>query len=136
MTEPLVEHLIVLRADFQAQAAAVGDLCGGFEEHEAATGTGGEHTPPAAVLDEGGVIGQRIETEHRELETVLPGGLAVARAAVAAELGEDRYHIVLKVYGRVHLEALHLDRDGGLEVSDSDEQGGSPVGHEWIPPLV
>src|SRR5438309_592652 len=75
-------------------AAAVGDRAGGLEQQQAVVGGGEEQAPAAALLDQGVVIEGGVEAEQRQFEAVLAQGLAVAAAGVAAELGEDRHHLV------------------------------------------
>src|SRR5207245_7057225 len=53
---------------------------------------------PAAVLTHQGLeVERRLEAQEAEPEAVLPAGLAVAAAGVAAQLGKDRNHLVRKV---------------------------------------
>ncbi len=44
-----------------------------------------------------GVIGNRVETEDRELESILSLCFSVAPGSVATKLGEDRNDVVFKV---------------------------------------
>ena len=61
------------------------------------SGAAGTDASAAIFLDEGLVIEFRHEAEQRQGEAVLAARLAVAAAAVAAELGEDRHDLVGEV---------------------------------------
>src|SRR5262249_13116001 len=89
--DPAANQLVLVGVRVHSLAAGVGDLAGGLLQEQAAFGRGREDAS-AAVL-----FGQRLEiefgneAEQRQREAVLSAGLAVAAAAVAAELGEDRH---------------------------------------------
>src|SRR5262249_41588408 len=57
---------------------------------QARFGGGRQHAPAAALLDEAGEVRLRVEAEYRELEAVLPLGLAVAAGGVTREAAEKR----------------------------------------------
>src|SRR5262249_5694268 len=80
----------------------------------------------AAFLDQRGEVDVRLEAEQREFEAVLPGGLAVAAAGVAAELGEDGHDLVAEVDGQIDVAAGGLDGElDGLVAVPGDDGGGA-----------
>src|SRR5438874_422655 len=66
-------------------------------------------TAASPLVRQGGVIGGRVEAEHRELEAVLPFRLAVTARRVAAEAAQKRQDVVLEVEAARLLRPLHLD---------------------------
>ena len=79
-------------------AAAVRHACrSALSSSRLLVGRGREEPPAAAFLHQVLVVLVRLEAEQRQLEAVLAAGLAVAAAAVAAELGEDRHDLVGKI---------------------------------------
>ncbi|MBI3331425.1 MATE family efflux transporter, partial [Candidatus Peregrinibacteria bacterium] len=77
-----------------------------LEQEEAIIRSGGEEPPAAGFLDDGHVVEVGLEPQQRQTEAVLAAGLAVAAAAVAADLGEDRHHLVGEVDRQVLLTAI------------------------------
>ena len=73
-----------------------GTCGGGLLEQEAPLGRGGEDPTAPGLAGDGGVVGVGVEAQERELEAVLPAGLAVAGPGVAAGPGEDRLDVALE----------------------------------------
>ncbi len=63
--DPLAHRFIVGGPGRDAHAAAVGDAARHLAQDEAVFGRGREDAAAARLLDEGGVVGRGIETEHR-----------------------------------------------------------------------
>ena len=76
-----------------------------FRSSRLFSGAGGKDAPAAIFLDERLVIEFRHEAQERQGEAVLAARLAVAAAAVAAELGEDRHDVV----GEVDRQVCSID---------------------------
>src|SRR5262249_28028450 len=120
---------------------AVGDAAGPLEEQQATFGRRRHQAPAARLPDQRVVIDVRLVAEQGELEPILPARLAVAAAAVAAELGEDRDDLVAEVDGQVDVTALGGDGDvdtlvakagrnlGGAVADGEDPAGAGDAGH-------
>ena len=95
-----------------------------FLQEQALVG-GGERQPPGPrFLDQMLVILRRLEAEQRQPEAVLSVGRAVAAAAVAAILREDRDDAVRKVVARILFEALDGERCRGGQRGCARDRGG------------
>ena len=87
-------------------------------QQQAFAGRRGENPPSATLFHQEFVVVLRLKTQQRKFETILAAGLAVAAAAVAAELGEDRDDLVFEV-----------DRDlAGASFDTQREFGFRPLG--------
>ena len=96
----------------------------GLEQQQALVGRGREQPPAAAFLHQVLVILRRLEAEQRQLEAVLAARLAVAAAAVAAELGEDRHDLIGEVDRQVGDEVRHLHLDVAVDARRGDDMHG------------
>jgi len=118
LLKPRAENAVAFGAGFEPQAAAVRDDVRRLHEQEALVRRRREHAPPACFLHEVLVILLRFEAEQRKLETVLSlPGLRVARAHVAAGLGEhgddvvDEAHGAGRICGTDHKRQTREDRE-------------------------
>jgi hypothetical protein len=107
--DPAANEAILIRANVHALAATVGDAAGCLRQQQTAVGSRGEQTPAARFLHERGVIDLRLEAEQRQFEPILPAGLAVAAAAVAAEFREDRHDLIAEVDWQIHVAVRRGD---------------------------
>ena len=107
------------------------------------SGAAGKTRRPRAFLDQGGVVGRRIEAEHRQLEAVLPFRLAVTAGGVAAKAAQDRQHVAGVADAAWLRRPRDLDGDRKALALDLDTNRGSTIGdrlnhslgvdaHRWI----
>lgn len=87
--------------------------CGALFEEQAVGGTGEAHASTASGVDDGVVIGLRVEAKKAELEPGLSFGFAMASAGIAASLCERGNDFEFEGYRRgmrhacdVHWNAL------------------------------
>src|SRR6185436_6139998 len=113
---------VVPRAGLGAAAAAVRHLARRLADQQAPLGTGRKDAAAAGLFDQRVIVGGRIEAEDRELEAVLPAGLAVAAATVATELGKERHHVAGKIDARIFLKTGDDVRDINRLLADADAQ--------------
>ena len=97
LLDPAAHQAIGGRVDLDPLAAAVRQAGGRLQQQQALVGSGGEEPAAAAFLHQVLEVFGRLEAEQRQPEAVLAARLAVAAAAVAAVLGEDRRDLVGKV---------------------------------------
>ena len=93
LSDPSAQDLVIFRIPRQQATAAVGHGPAGLHQQEAFLGRGGEDPTPPRFPDHRLVVFGRLVAEQRELESVLPGGLAVTPTAVTAQLRQQRPHI-------------------------------------------
>src|SRR5262249_31777100 len=103
-------------------AAAVRRLAGRLHEQQALAGRQWEQASAAIFFDEEFKIFIRVETEQAQLEAVLTARFAVATAAVAAELGEDRDDLILEVDWYSLVEAFDMNRPRSRQSVAGDRQ--------------
>ena len=102
-------------------AAPVRDRAGRLGK-EKATGRGGRENPPAPrVVHNRLVVAGRVEPKHAQLETGLTLGLAVATAAVARRLGQDRDDLLFERHPtrRFQTADFHGNANGLAGMGDS-----------------
>src|SRR5262249_24252209 len=92
--QPARESLVPQTRLVDLLPAAVRHAAGPLQEKQTRLRRREEHAAAAGFLRDRGVIAFRIRAEPRELEAVLPLGLAVAPARVARRLREDRDDVV------------------------------------------
>ena len=117
LLNPTIDESILVAIHFHSLAAAVRRLSDRLRQQQALTRRGREDAPASAFLHEELVIVFGKETEQTELEAVLPAGLAVAAAAVAAELRENRHDLVGEVDRDINRHAGDFDRNLGSDVA-------------------
>src|SRR5436190_3356012 len=79
------------------------------------------------------IILRWFKTEQRKPESILPAGLAVATAAIAAGLGEDRRNLIGKINRRNAFEMVDLHSDRAIRSigGPRENRGGAvPKGHQ------
>ena len=91
------------------------------------SGAAGKMRRPRASIDQGLIVRRRVEAEDAELEAVLPLGLAVAAAGVAAGLGQDRNDLLLERQGRRLDQPCHFDRHGHFRPLEADDNPRLPL---------
>ena len=97
LLDPAVQHAIFVAADLHPLSAAVGRAAGRLQQQQAFARRGGKEPPASSLFHQEFVIVLRNKAQQRQLEAVLAAGLAVAAAAVAAELREDGDDLVFEV---------------------------------------
>ena len=114
MQNPAAHQSICMRVDLQPRAAAVRHFADRLGQQQAAVGSGRKQPPAAAFLHQVLEVLGWLKAQQRKLEAVLAAGLAVAAAAVAAQLGEDRHDLIGKVDRRLVAKVgdRGLDRSG------------------------
>ena len=110
LLDPAVEHAVFVAADVHPLAAAVRRAPLGLSSSRLSPGEEGKQPSATSLLHQEFVIVLGIKSQERQLEAVLAAGLAVAAAAVAAELREDRDDLVLEVDRNLSATALDADR--------------------------
>ncbi len=109
--DPAADELIFVGADFEAFAARVGHGAGRLLQQQAKFGSGREQAPATVFLDECLIIELGNEAQERQAKAILPARFAVAAAAVATELGEDRHDMVAEIDGQILAHRLRRDGD-------------------------
>lgn len=147
LLDPLFEDFIERPVRLQPLAPAMRDKPGSLVQEEAFTRSGSEHAPAAAFVDERGVIEVGIEPQQRERETILPAGLAVAGAGIAAQAGEDGDDVVFEADGALRRNvgthrawriAQDGNRDGSKRLQTRHDggvgrgNGAGPVSAGWV----
>ncbi len=99
--DPAAHQPVSVRVDFHPRAAAVRGCANRLQQQQAPVRRGGKQPSAATFFHQMFEVFSRLEPQQRQLEAVLPAGLAVAAAAVAAQLGEDRHDLVGKVDRRL-----------------------------------
>src|SRR5215510_6609118 len=92
--DPFLERVVFERARLKPFSPAVGDALSGFEQNEAFGGLGAIDSPSLRRLNRRLVIGFRLISEERELETILAVERAVAIARAASHPHEDRRNVI------------------------------------------
>jgi hypothetical protein len=82
--DPLPENRVFERRGTEAEAAAMGDLLGGFLDKQATMGLSEVDSPSRQLADEGDVVRVRVVATERELESSFAGGIAMTSAGVAS----------------------------------------------------
>ena len=126
--DPAADALVFVGVGLHALAAAVGHAARRLEQQQALVGHRRVDAPAAGFLHQGVVVHVRLEAEQRDLEAVLPAGLAVAAAGIAPELGEDRHDLVAEIDRQVFLDALGLDGHPGGVAAVADRDLGFAAG--------
>src|SRR5207249_3551886 len=91
-------------------------------------GRTGKDAPAARFLGQGFMIPRRVETEHAQLETVLPFRLAVTAPAIAAQLRENRHDLGFKMDRRRGHDTGYFDRHARLILAMPNDDGGPAFG--------
>ena len=94
---PVGQRAVFVGGLLDADSATVRHVTAGFLQEQTFLGHHRIRAAAAAFAGQSRAIGRGIEAEDRELESVLPFGLAVTAGGVATEAAEDRQHIGLKV---------------------------------------
>jgi hypothetical protein len=102
-----------MRVLLKPGAAAVRGYADRLGEQHALVGRGRKQPPPAAFFHQVLVVFGRLEAQERKFEAILTAGLAMAAAAVAAELGENRRDLIGKVDQGLVAEVGHRHTGGG-----------------------
>ncbi len=97
LQNPAPQQSVRVRIVLQPGTAAMRGHADRLEQQQALFGRSGEQPPAATLLDQVLEVLARLEAQQRQLEPVLAPRLAVATAAVAAQLGEDRHDLIRKV---------------------------------------
>ena len=114
---PLRQHAIGWRVDFEAYAPLVRNGTRGFRHNEAATGIGQLDTSPARLARDRLVVCQRIVSAQGKLEAPLAGQRTVTCARTATGLGQNRFHVMAKAPIHVGVKTDYLHLGSGRAVS-------------------
>jgi hypothetical protein len=98
-------------------------------QNQAFFGTRRKNPSTSSLFHQRAVIGGRIEAENRQLETILPRGLAMAAAAVAAQSGKQGHDVVSKVDRWITIESGHTYRQLKRAAGNGDCETSLTVGN-------
>jgi hypothetical protein len=94
---PVSERLQLTRAFTDPNPAAMRGAPRSLRQQEAAIRRYRKDTPPAGLLRQSHIVGTRIEAENRQLESILPFGLAVAAGRITAEPAQERNDVIFEI---------------------------------------
>ena len=118
--DPAADDLILVRARDHLPAAAVRNLGRRLRQQKAFIRRGGKESAAAPFLDERLIVEGRLKPQKTETEAVLTARLTVAAPTIAAELSEDRHHLVREVDRQAGREVPDFDRDVRLVRASAD----------------
>ena len=108
LLDPPMHQPISGGVDLDPLTAAVRQPGRGLEQQQALLGGRGKEPAAAPFLHEILVVFCRLKAQQRQTKAVLPARLAVAAAAVAAVLGEERRDLIRKIDRQILNEVGHL----------------------------
>ncbi len=95
-----------------------GTLAVRLGQQQAGIGRRRKDPPAAPFLHERFVVERRLEAQQAQPESVLTAGLAVASPRVAAQLGENRHHLVGEMDRQTRAEFLDGHRNRRRDPAD------------------
>ena len=115
LRHPAANQVVIISVHLQPPTATMRHHRRALHEQQALVRSRREQPAPPRFLHEMFVILRRLKPEQRKFEAILPARLAVATAAIAARLRENRHDLVRKINRRHMAELLHRHRGRGCQ---------------------